>query len=396
MAATPASSSLRHQPATASPPSQPNSMLPTSCANGCGTPSTDRQRDRSSLPACSPASNDWPHSRPRCARSWSSQRLRRTPTRFGCCCRWMRQCEPLRYHVRRRPSPRVAGQFVDSSGHHRRSRRSLAGGHRHPCRPRPRDRPTPRLSDLAEMPNELALDLDATSVVLGLFGSRCTAADVEALHHQTEGWPATSCSRRVSPSRTVQVPGFPSSRRAVGEDRRSTRLFDDQVLSQQSCTRFVRSSSASPWLERLHDRLCQMPCLLGTGTDYLLERALDRINRVFVVPLDDERGWYRFHHLFGELLNDQFERIGTERATVAEQSSGLASRTRHHRRGAPLRPAQRGLRTCGSDRSRTWSEADQGGADRHASILDRALDRRRDHLRRGIPHRRGRGGCPAG
>jgi LuxR family maltose regulon positive regulatory protein len=38
-------------------------------------------------------------------------------------------------------------------------------------------------------------------------------------------------------------------------------------------------------------------------------RQLERIN-VFVVALDDEHCWYRFHHLLGELLNDQFERVG--------------------------------------------------------------------------------------
>ena len=64
------------------------------------------------------------------------------------------------------------------------------------------------------------------------------------------------------------------------------------------------------------DRLCGPLCdaVMGVGgatphgrqaayTQALLEE-LERAN-LFVVPLDDERHWYRYHHLFGEVLRER-------------------------------------------------------------------------------------------
>ena len=42
----------------------------------------------------------------------------------------------------------------------------------------------------------------------------------------------------------------------------------------------------------------------GQGTLEYLERA-----NLFLVPLDDERRWYRYHHLFGELLRQRLSEI---------------------------------------------------------------------------------------
>jgi len=52
-------------------------------------------------------------------------------------------------------------------------------------------------------------------------------------------------------------------------------------------------------LERLSGPLCDAVTELGGGPAML--EALERDN-LFVVALDDERGWYRYHHLFAEML----------------------------------------------------------------------------------------------
>ena len=158
--------------------------------------------------------------------------------------------------------------------------------------------------DLAEIgPAELALDLDATSTVLDLLGIELDTADADALCQKTEGWPAgiALAGIAISNSPGSGWPAIPSGRRREIAD-----YLVDEVLSQQSDE--VRSFLVRiALLRRFNAQLCDAMLALE-GSHDVLDR-LDRIN-LFVVPLDDERGWYRFHHLFGELLNDQFERIG--------------------------------------------------------------------------------------
>ena len=55
--------------------------------------------------------------------------------------------------------------------------------------------------------------------------------------------------------------------------------------------------------------------MCGSLCDHVLERSdsaleLERLERsnLFVVPLDHERRWYRFHHLFRDMLEDELER----------------------------------------------------------------------------------------
>ncbi len=221
-----------------------------------------------------------------------------------------------------------------------------------------------------DRPNQLAMDLDATSAVPRLLGIELDIAGTEALHQQTEGWPAglAACGIAMSNSPNSGAPLIPSGRRREIADcgRGGAAQQSDEVRAF-----LVRIAFA---------QTVQRPTLRCNARPGRVAELLDRLDRIhlFVVPLDDERGRYRFHHLFGELLNDQFERMGApERNLLLDRASALAPRTRHDRRGAALRAAQRRFRTCGPDRPRTWSEADQSRADRHASSLDRALDRRR-------------------
>ena len=57
-------------------------------------------------------------------------------------------------------------------------------------------------------------------------------------------------------------------------------------------------------LERLSGPLCDA-VTAQQGSQAMLE-ALERAN-LFVVPLDDERGWYRYHHLFAEVLRSHLQ-----------------------------------------------------------------------------------------
>ena len=63
----------------------------------------------------------------------------------------------------------------------------------------------------------------------------------------------------------------------------------------------------------------------GSGTD------LDRLERqnLLLIPLDRERTWYRYHHLLGDFLRGELERVRPSRGErVAPPGGGLARRQR--------------------------------------------------------------------
>ena len=74
----------------------------------------------------------------------------------------------------------------------------------------------------------------------------------------------------------------------------------EEVLQQQteSVQTFLLRTSI---LDRMCGPLCDAvgldPAVSGQATLEYLERA-----NLFIVPLDNERHWYRYHHLFGDLL----------------------------------------------------------------------------------------------
>ena len=63
----------------------------------------------------------------------------------------------------------------------------------------------------------------------------------------------------------------------------------------------------------------------GSGTD------LDRLERqnLLLIPLDRERTWYRYHHLLGDFLRAELERVGRHEASgLAPPGRRLARRQR--------------------------------------------------------------------
>ena len=89
-------------------------------------------------------------------------------------------------------------------------------------------------------------------------------------------------------------------------------------------------------LERLCGPLCDavVPDPSGSGQSTL--EYLERAN-LFLVPLDDERRWYRYHHLFAELLRQRPQRNGEEgvaelhvRASQWYEDNGLEVEAFHH------------------------------------------------------------------
>src|SRR5207302_6538003 len=84
----------------------------------------------------------------------------------------------------------------------------------------------------------------------------------------------------------------------AGDDRYIVDYLVEEVLQRQSDTvrTFLRDTSI---LERLSGPLCD--AITGRDDGKGMLEALERAN-LFVVPLDDRRRWYRYHHLFADVL----------------------------------------------------------------------------------------------
>jgi LuxR family maltose regulon positive regulatory protein len=155
-------------------------------------------------------------------------------------------------------------------------------------------------------PEELRLDNDAAGRMLGAEGLDLPAERVGALVEQTEGWPAglylAALSIRARRHTTPGSAGFSGSDRVMADYMRS-------VLSAYLSPEGFRSLTRTAVLERMSGELCDT-LLESDGSGAVLE-WLERSN-LFVLPLDADGTWYRYHHLFKELLRFELERVEPE------------------------------------------------------------------------------------
>ena len=164
--------------------------------------------------------------------------------------------------------------------------------------------PVARLRSRGQLTELRATDLrftaqEASNFLNEVMGLELTMADVEALDERTEGWAAglqlAGLSLRGRAGRddvSAFIEAFTGSNRFVVD------YLADEVLAQQpvEVREFLLRTSV---LDRLTGSLCA--AVTGhTDSAEVLER-LDRDN-LFVVPLDDDRTWYRYHHLFADVL----------------------------------------------------------------------------------------------
>src|SRR5687767_4973809 len=149
---------------------------------------------------------------------------------------------------------------------------------------------------------------EATAFLKGVMGLTLSAADVATLEEVTEGWIAAlqlaALSMRDREDASAFVESFSGSNRHVLD------FLAEEVLERQpeGVRDFLLRTSV---LERMSALLCDALTGRNDG-DEMLER-LEREN-LFVVPLDDERRWYRYHHLFADFLRGRLMRERPESA----------------------------------------------------------------------------------
>jgi len=170
-----------------------------------------------------------------------------------------------------------------------------------------------RADDLRFTPDEAAEFLNQ---VMGL---KLSAEDIAALETRTEGWIAGLQMAALSMQGLADTTSFIKS--FTGTHHYVLDYLVEEVLKQQpeSIQTFLLRTSI---LGRLCGPLCDAvvldPAVSGQETLVYLERA-----NLFLVPLDNERRWYRYHHLFADLLRQRLHHsdtssTGNEARDVAE------------------------------------------------------------------------------
>jgi LuxR family maltose regulon positive regulatory protein len=144
--------------------------------------------------------------------------------------------------------------------------------------------------------------IEAGQLLNDVLGVDLAEADIELLHRRTEGWAAGLYLAALSLAGRRDAAAF--VRTFAGDNRHIVDYLMAEVLEGQppQMRSFLLRSSV---LERLSGALCDA-MLQTSGSASVLEK-IEREN-LFVVPLDMSRRWYRYHHLFGELLRTELHR----------------------------------------------------------------------------------------
>ena len=166
-------------------------------------------------------------------------------------------------------------------------------------------------------PEDLMLDLAGSEALLRDAGIMLPADAVTELYEKTEGWPVglylAAMSLRAGGSGGAGVSAF------RGDDRFISEYLAFEVLSHQPAKQ-VTFLTRSAVLERMSGALCDA-VLQDTGSAQMLEQ-IQRTNHL-LVPLDRRGEWYRYHHLFREMLETELER--TEPGVAAALRSRAAA-----------------------------------------------------------------------
>jgi len=176
--------------------------------------------------------------------------------------------------------------------------------------------PLARLRARGQLTEIRAADLrftssEVTEFLNQIMGLSLSVENIAALERRTEGWIAglqlAAISIRGHDNVTSRIKSFTGSHRFVLD------YLIAEVLEQQSekVQTFLLQTSI---LNRLTGPLCDAVCFGNTETTTGQENSqatleiLERAN-LFIIPLDDERRWFRYHHLFAELLHQRLRLV---------------------------------------------------------------------------------------
>jgi LuxR family maltose regulon positive regulatory protein len=181
--------------------------------------------------------------------------------------------------------------------------------------------PLSRLRARDQLTEIRAADLRFTSTEAADFlnrvmGLNLSAGEITELEARTEGWIAglqlAAVSMRGHEDHTGFIKAFTGSNRLVLD------YLVEDVLNQQSpdIQDFLLQTAI---LNRLTGSLCDD--LTGQDNGGMVLEMLERTN-LFIVPLDEERLWYRYHHLFADLLRQRLRKIQPAKIPILHARAG--------------------------------------------------------------------------
>lgn len=168
---------------------------------------------------------------------------------------------------------------------------------------------------------DLRFSLEETRALLAESGITLSARGLVSLHERTEGWPAglrlaaISLTTRPDPERFVSE--FSGSERTV-----AGYLLAEVLEGQPPEVRELLLCTSI--LERVSGRLADV-LTGGTGAEAILQRLEDE--NAFVTSLDAARTWFRYHHLFADLLRLELRRAAPD--TIAPLHGAAAAWHEH-------------------------------------------------------------------
>lgn len=191
-----------------------------------------------------------------------------------------------------------------------------------------------REQDLRFSPDE-TVRYFAQNAPIGLADSM-SEHDLHALAARTEGWvaglqlAAISLAEHPNPGEFVRA--------FTGAHAMIVDYLTEEVIHQQPAEiqAFLLQTSV---LDRLSAPLCAAVMGLGAGDVHASQQTLERVERanLFLIPLDNERRWYRYHHLFAEMLRRASRRADPvtiaqrhERASIWYEAQRLRDEAIHH------------------------------------------------------------------
>jgi LuxR family transcriptional regulator, maltose regulon positive regulatory protein len=190
---------------------------------------------------------------------------------------------------------------------------------------------------------ELRFSIDETRALFGTGGVTLSDTAIASLHERTEGWAA---GLRLA---AISLAAHPDPERFVREFSGSERTVAGYLLAEvlegqphEVRDLLLRTSLLARVNGPLADSLTG-----GTGGEAILHRLEDQ--NAFVTSLDAARTWFRYHHLFADLLRLELRRTAPEtipslhRAAAAwhEQEGAVVEAVRHHQAAGNWAPAAR-------------------------------------------------------
>lgn len=178
-------------------------------------------------------------------------------------------------------------------------------------------------------------DAETAQFLNETMGLMLSPADIAELESRTEGWVAGLQLAALSMQGQRDTASF--IRAFAGDHHYILDYLVDEVLQHQpeAVRTFLLQTAI---LKRLNGSLCD--AVTGQSDSKTRLESLERGN-FFVIPLDDKRHWYRYHHLFvgvlsAQLLAEQPEQVAVlhRRASAWYEKNGFVSDAIHHAHSA--------------------------------------------------------------